>query len=74
MRGWRPQQAEVTVRVNNKSATENVDEGSFEIRLALDQPLETPFLIEIDCHPVSKAPNDDRSLAFVLIELRVEGP
>jgi hypothetical protein len=50
-----------------------VDDGSFEIRLAFDQPLETPFVIEIDSHPASNAPNDDRSLAFVLIEMRAEG-
>jgi hypothetical protein len=78
MRGWRAKQAEksaeITVRVNDKSATARVDDGSFEIHLALDQPLETPFLIEIDCHPASKTPNDDRPLAFVLIEMRVEGP
>jgi hypothetical protein len=78
MRGWRPNQAEksaeITVRVNDKSATTTVDDGLFEIRVALDQPLETPFVIEIDSQPASKAPNDDRSLAFVLIEMRAEGP
>jgi hypothetical protein len=77
MRGWRPRHAEkpaeITLRVNGKSAAIKVEEGSFELRVALDQPLETPFIIEIDSEPASKAPNDDRSLAFVLIEMRMEG-
>jgi 2OG-Fe(II) oxygenase superfamily len=76
MRGWRPKQAEksaeITVRVNDKSTTTKVDDGLFEIRVALDQSLKTPFVIEIDSPSASKAPNDDRSLAFVLIEMRVE--
>jgi hypothetical protein len=78
MRGWRPSQAErsaeITLKVNDKSAAARVDDGSFEIRVALDQPLEIPFVVEIDCQPASRAPNDDRSLAFVLIEMRVEAP
>ena len=78
MRGWRPSQAEksaeITVKVNDQSATARVDDGLFEIRVALDQPLEMPFVVEIDCQPASKSPNDDRSLAFVLIEVRVEAP
>jgi hypothetical protein len=76
MRGWRPDQAqqpaEIKINVNDKSASTTVSDGSFEIRVALDQPLEKPFVIEIDCQPALKAPNDDRSLAFVLIEMRAE--
>jgi hypothetical protein len=77
MRGWRPSQAEsaeITLKVNDQSATAKVDDGLFEIRVAFDQPLEMPFVVEMDCQPASKGPNDDRSLAFVLIEVRVEAP
>jgi hypothetical protein len=78
MRGWRPQlaekSAEITLRVNDQSATIKVDDGAFEIRVALDPPLEAPFVIEFDTQPASKAPDDDRSLAFVLIEMRAECP
>jgi len=76
MRGWRPDQAgksaEITVRVNDESSTAKVESGSFEILLALAQPLETPFVIEIECHPALETPNDDRLLGFILIEMRVE--
>lgn len=76
MRGWRPDDAEkaaeIALRVNeSRVAATMVGGGSFEIRVALDQTLETPFLIEIDC-PELKVPGDDRSLAFVLIEIRME--
>jgi hypothetical protein len=78
LRGWRPSQAEkpaeITLKVNDQSATARVDDGLFEIRVALDPPLEMPFVVEIDCQAASKGPNDDRSLAFVLIEVRVEAP
>jgi hypothetical protein len=79
IRGWRPGHAgnaEITVKVNDKSAATELGEGSFEIRIPLDPPPEAPFNmplnIEIDCQPAFHAPNDDRALAFVLIEVRAE--
>ncbi|MGA2711508.1 MAG: 2OG-Fe(II) oxygenase [Bryobacteraceae bacterium] len=77
VRGWRPdsatKSAEITVRVNDEAAVSaKVDGGLFELRVALDQPLEVPFVVEIGCQPALEAPNDGRSLAFVLIEMRVE--
>jgi hypothetical protein len=75
VRGWRPDSAgsaEITLKVNNKCAAVTLDGGSFEMGVAPDQPLETAFDIEIDCQPASKAPGDDRPLAFVLIEMRLD--
>jgi hypothetical protein len=75
MRGWRPDDAppaQITLTVNDRSVTALVDHGSFEIRVAPDQPLETPFPIGIECLPALQTPGDGRSLAFVLIEMRME--
>jgi hypothetical protein len=77
VRGWRPdsaaKSAEITVKVNDEAAVSaNVDGGLFELRVALDQPLEVPFVMQFACPPALEAPNDDRSLAFILIEIRVE--
>jgi hypothetical protein len=76
IRGWRPSHAgsaEVAVKVNGKSAaTAKLDEELFEIRVGLDAPIESTLNIEIDCQPAFQAPNDDRSLAFILIEVRAE--
>jgi hypothetical protein len=77
IRGWRPGSAEITfaeitLKVDDKSALARVDDGVFEIRLAFDPPAEAPFDIEIACEPAFEAPNDDRPLAFVLIEARME--
>jgi hypothetical protein len=80
MRGWRPDQsgdkcssAEITVKVDGKiAATATVDDGLFDVRVTFDQPFEASFAVEIDCQPVVKLANDDRALAFVLIEMRAE--
>lgn len=72
IRGWRPKSAEITVTVHHHSLTARIDEGSFEIRLALTEPMSTPLAIRVDCRPALETPNDDRDLAFVLIEVRAE--
>ena len=76
VRGWRPDHAasaEITLNINDRPAlTTKIDHGSFEIRVVLDQPLEAPFGVEINCHPLLEPLADDRSLAFVLIEVRAE--
>ncbi len=75
LRGWRPKDpngsAEVVLQAGEKSAKAQVDEGAFEIHLSLDQPVEKPFDVEIRCQPALRVKNDDRSLAFILIELRL---
>jgi hypothetical protein len=72
LRGWRPRHGEIAVRAGEKRGEITVENGAFEVRLVLDQPVETPFDIEIDCEPALSAENDDRALAFVPIEVRVE--
>jgi hypothetical protein len=76
IRGWRPDyagSAEITVRVDDgPGVTKTLSQGLFEIPVTFGQPLESPFVIEIDCQPAFPAPGDDRSLAFVLIEMRLE--
>ena len=74
LRGWRPNHpAEITLRVNGQCvATKTVEAGLFEMPVPFDPPLETGFVMEIDCQPTLEAPGDDRSLAFVLMEVRAE--
>jgi hypothetical protein len=76
IRGWRPDyagSAEITIKVNDKSAgTSRVDQGLCEISVTPDEPLETAFVLEIECQPGFQAPGDDRFLGFVLIEVRAE--
>jgi Rps23 Pro-64 3,4-dihydroxylase Tpa1-like proline 4-hydroxylase len=75
LRGWRPKNpsglAKITLQAGDKSAAARVDEGAFEIHLPLDQPIDTPLDVEIRCHPALKVENDDRSLAFILIEVEL---
>jgi hypothetical protein len=73
IRGWRPESAaaEVTVTVNGRlSLPATVTGGSFAVDLQPDEPLDAIFTIGIDCQPAWPAPGDDRSLAFVLTEVR----
>jgi hypothetical protein len=42
------------------------------VDVQLDEPLNAPFMVEIDCQPARPAPGDDRALAFVLTEVRAE--
>jgi hypothetical protein len=76
VRGWRPDyagSAEITIKVNDKTAAmAQVDHGLFEIPVIPDGQLEEPFVLEIICQPGFQAPGDNRSLAFVLIEMRME--
>jgi hypothetical protein len=57
--------------VDGKSVTATPDAESFEVRLAIDQATTAPFAIAIDCEPRLVSSNDDRELAFVLIEVRI---
>jgi hypothetical protein len=72
IRGWRPQPAEITVAANDNSVTARTEEGSFEIRLAFPEPMSGLLAIQVDCHLALETANDDRALAFVLIEVRAE--
>jgi hypothetical protein len=76
IRGWRPgtaEMAEITLKIDDESAANaKVDAETFQLSVAFPQPLKTPFTVEINCRPVFEAPNDDRPLAFVLIEVRAE--
>jgi len=72
IRGWRPRSAEITVSVQENAVTAITEEGSFEIRLALAEPTSTPLALKIECHPALETPDDDRKLAYVLIEVRAE--
>jgi Rps23 Pro-64 3,4-dihydroxylase Tpa1-like proline 4-hydroxylase len=72
LRGWRPRHGEIAVRAGEKRGEITVENGPFEVRMAFNEPSEAPFEIEIDCQPALAVPNDDRSIAFVLIEVRVE--
>jgi hypothetical protein len=73
VRGWRPEPgAKIKVKMNGDWAAEAVIEGSFEIAVTPGAAIETPFVVEIECQPGIEAPGDDRDLAFVLRELRVE--
>ena len=75
VRGWRPESAtaEVTVTVNGKRAGfAAVSGGAFTIDVAVAETLDAPFTIGIDCQPPCQTPGDDRSLAFVLTEVRAE--
>jgi hypothetical protein len=75
IRGWRPAQPgnppAVTLNVAGRSVTAALDVESFEIRLEADHPLTEPSTIAIDCEPALISHNDDRELAFVLIEVRI---
>jgi Rps23 Pro-64 3,4-dihydroxylase Tpa1-like proline 4-hydroxylase len=75
IRCWRPAQPggspDVTLTANGKSIVAKPDTEAFEIRLETDQPVTGPFEIEIVCRPALAAQNDDRELAFVLIEVRI---
>ena len=73
LRGWRPEAAaaEVTVTLNGKRAGfAAVSGGSFHVDATFAEPLDAPFTVEIGCWPAWQAPGDDRSLAFVLTEVR----
>ncbi len=74
IRGWRPAQSGnppcITLTVDGKSVTATPDAESFELSLAIDQPATLPYAIAIDCEPRLVSQNDDRELAFVLIEVR----
>lgn len=75
VRGWRPEAeaAEVTVTINGKRAGfAAVSGGSFVVDLTVDEPIETSFTIGIDCQPAWPAPGDNRSLAFIVTEVRAE--
>ena len=76
IRGWRPAQAgnapEITLAVDGKSVTAKPDAESFEVHLALDQPTTLPCAIAIDCEPRLVGYNDDRELAFILTEVRID--
>jgi hypothetical protein len=76
VRGWRPRQgdkaAEITLAVDGKSTCVKADEEFFEILLTLALPTETALAIAINCRPALEFPNDDRELAFILTEVRVE--
>jgi hypothetical protein len=74
IRGWRPAQpgnaAEITLTAGGKSVTATPDAESFELRLDTDQPLTQPFAIAIDCGPALAGHDDDRELAFILVEVQ----
>jgi hypothetical protein len=76
VRAWRPRQegraAEFTLAVDGEISTLKPDEELFEIRLALAEPVETTAAIAINCRPALETPDDDRELAFILTEVRVE--
>jgi hypothetical protein len=75
IRGWRPTQPggspEITLTAGEKSVTLKPDSESFEVHLAIDQPTTLPHSIAIECEPRLVSHNDDRELAFVLIEVRI---
>jgi hypothetical protein len=58
--------------VDGKSVTAKPDAESFEVHLALDQPTTLPCAIAIDCEPRLVGYNDDRELAFILTEVRID--
>jgi hypothetical protein len=75
VRGWRLEGGNrhaITLSVDSKSFTAIPDAQSFEIRLAIDEPTSLPCAVAIDCEPRLVSFNDDRELAFGLIEVRVE--
>ncbi len=75
IRGWRPAQPgstpALTLGVDGKSVTATPDAESFEVHLEIDQPTMLPHSIAIDREPRLVIDNDDRELAFVLIEVRI---
>jgi hypothetical protein len=73
IRGWRPDgaSAEFTVTINGKHAgSATLTGGTFQVNIAAGG--DGLFTIAIDCQPPCPATGDDRALAFVLNELRVD--
>lgn len=73
IRGWRPDAApgELTLTIDGKRAgSAALNGGSFTLDAAIDPILDRAFTIAIDCMPSFQARGDDRSLAFVLTEVR----
>ncbi len=73
--GDSPAEATVTVSVNGQAlATAHVGHGEFEVPVKFAQPQCAEYSLEIDCEPEFQAPDDQRPLAYVLLELRHEEP
>jgi hypothetical protein len=77
LRGYRPESSpsgRLRVSIGEASAESSIGSGEFEMKLALPQPAEEPFLVKIDFQSDRAAAIEDRDLAFVLVELSVQHP
>ncbi|HLM97924.1 MAG TPA: 2OG-Fe(II) oxygenase [Bryobacteraceae bacterium] len=79
LRGYLPESSpagRLRVSVGEASAETSIGSGVFEIKVALSQPAQEPFLVKMDFQsdPPLATAIEDRDLAFVLVELSALHP
>ena len=77
LRGYRPESSpagRLRVSIGEASAELSIGSGVFEMKLALPQPAEEPFLVKMDFQSDRAPAIEERDLAFVLVELSVQHP
>ena len=77
LRGYRPESAPaglLRISIAEASAEASVGSGAFEMKLALPQPAQEPFLVKMDFQSDRTPAIEERDLAFVLVELSCQHP